>query len=455
MTHQRSKCSFALGLHYAPGYAERCQQALEEALYCTPAYGAWLKCDPGPEYPVFSRLAALPALTKADLRAHGPQGFAPHGRDVAAALRTGEIQLVATSGTTSDQVMNIWHQAWWNASEAASWQLNAHAQRAANGMQREAILTSPYCAGFPCEEGYLPVEQRRLDRFLFLSERSDPSTWTGALMDRMVAELNDFGPSILEANPSFLARLARHIVASKLRVHTPELVVLTYENPSLLHYRQIRRAFACPIASSYGSTEAGYVFMECEAGRLHQVTASCHVDFLPLKREHGGPDIGAILVTTFGNPWRSLLRFDIADLVRLAPTSCPCGRREGLTLASIEGRAANLTLTPEGRAVTQARVDRALSNAAGLAEYQLVQTGPAAYQVHFVPDGPAEPVAGAIRTALQGVYGPQAAITAWPVPAIAPAPPGKYRRTRAAWPIPVDALLESDYAPAALEEGHT
>ena len=35
------------------------------------------------------------------------------------------------------------------------------------------------------------------------------------------------------------------------------------------------------------------MFMECEAGRLHQVTTTCHVDFLPFSPEHGGPDVGA------------------------------------------------------------------------------------------------------------------------------------------------------------------
>ena len=122
-------------------------------------------------------------------------------------------------------------------------------------------------------------------------------------------------------------------------MHSPAVIILTYENPSILHHRQIRRAFDAPVASSYGSTETAYVFMECEAGRLHQVTETCHVDFLPFAPEHGGPDVGRILVTTFDNPWRSLVRFDVGDVVRLnGPAPCPCGRDEGLTLASIEGR---------------------------------------------------------------------------------------------------------------------
>ncbi|MGD0919104.1 MAG: hypothetical protein ABSB22_21895 [Thermodesulfobacteriota bacterium] len=443
------KHSFAATSRYAPRYPERCDEALDEALFSTQAYDTWRMLDPGPASPVFSRFAALPALTKRALRARGPQGFVPHGRDIAEGLTSHEIELVATSGATGDQVTNVWYQPWWNASEAASWQLNAHARAVATGAHREAILTSPWCAGFPCEDGYLTMEQRTLGRFLYLSERFDPSSWSSDLMDRMVNELNTFRPVVLEANPSFLARLSRHIIRRRMRVHSPALIVLTYENPSVLHRRQISQAFDAPIASSYGATEAGYVFMECEAGRLHQVTASCHVDFLPFSPEHGGPDLGRILVTVFDNPWRSLVRFDVGDVVRLdGHAPCPCGRHEGLALKSVEGRTVHLTLTPEGRAVTQATVDHALGSVAGLVEYQVLQVGPSAYHLRFAAEGGAPRlVAGAACEALQTVYGAAAVITAEPVEAIAPDPPGKYCLSRMIEPIDPHALLDEEYAP--------
>lgn len=446
------KASFASFVAYGGGYAERCLSALEEALGATPAYRAWRRADPGPAMAPFARLAALPALTKADLRAQGPQGFVPHGRDLAAALRTGEVSLVATSGTTGDRVTNIWYQPWWDASEAASWELNAYARAAAGNSHREAILTSPWCAGIPCEDGYLTMEQRTMGRFLYLSERSDPSSWSEALMDRIVEEINAFRPAVLEANPSFLARLSRHIAANRRRVRSPGLIVLTYENPSLLHYRQIGRVFDAPIASSYGSTEAGYVFMECEAGRMHQVTASCHVDYLPFKPEHGGPNVGRILVTTFGNPWRALVRFDTGDVVRLDVNGpCPCGRSEGLTLAAVEGRTVCLTKTPQGRVVTQGEVDRALAEAPGLVEYQVVQSGPAGYALRCVTEPPGcRQAAGAACEALRALYGAGASVGFELVAGIAPAPPGKYRLARALRPVDADALLDDAYAPAAL-----
>jgi phenylacetate-coenzyme A ligase PaaK-like adenylate-forming protein len=448
----RPRKSYASFLHYSPDYPDRCAETLDEALRSTSAYESWRALDPGPERSVFSRLAALPVLTKAHLRLHGPQGFVPHGRDIATGVATHEIELVQTSGSTGDRVTNVWYQPWWDASETASWRINAHARAAAVGEHPEAILTSPWCTGFPCEDDYLAIHQRTMGRFLYLSERSDPSTWSTELMDRMARELNAFNPVVIEANPSFLARLSRHIVERPLRVPSPAIIILTYENPSVLHHRQISRAFEAPIVSSYGATEAAYVFMECEAGRMHQVTESCHVDFLPFAPEHGGPDIGRILVTTFGNRWRALVRFDIGDVVRLnGPAPCPCGRDEGLTLASVEGRTISITLAPDGRAVTQGAVDRALGAVEGLVEYQMLQKGPATYHLRFVPEEGVSSIVGRwAREALRGMYGNAAVVTAEPVGAIVPDPPGKYKLAQPYQTIDPDALLDESYAPKVL-----
>jgi len=158
------------------------------------------------------------------------------------------------------------------------------------------------------------------------------------------------------------------------------------------------------------------------------------------------------LVTIFGNPWRSLVRFDIGDVVRLdGHAPCPCGRREGLTLMSVEGRTMNLTLTPEGRAVTQGTVDYALSSVTGLLEYQILQTGSSSYHLGFVAEEAAlRRVAHEACGALQTVYGPAAVITADPVEAIVPDPPGKYCLCKKVEPIDPDVLLDDQFAPSGL-----
>lgn len=437
-------------VRYSEAYSRSCSEVLETGLNSVPAYAAWRRFDPGAGVGLAVRFSALPSITKADMRLHSYTGFCTPDLDVDRALEEETIKIVHTSGSTGDRVSNIWYQPWWDDSELSSWRLNSYANSVADGTHPEAILTSPLCAGFVSEDGYLPMAARRTDRFLYLNERSDPTTWTPQHMDRMVEEINQFRPVTLEANPSFLARLSRHIVRRRARVLPPALIVFTYENPSLLHYRQIRAAFDVPIASSYGSTEAGYVFMECEYGRLHQNVYSCHVDFTPFRHEHGGPDIGSLLVTTFDNPWRVLIRFDIGDIARLSRGTCPCGRTAGITLESIEGRAVNLTLDTDGRAVTQGAVDRAMAAVAGLDEYQVIQESRGTYQLRIVASGDGESLDSAAERALRQIYGERADIRVERASFIRPDPPGKYRLAKALFDIDLMDYLDPRFVPEVI-----
>lgn len=416
---------------YPEGYEEKCTRALDKALANVTAYQDWNESDIGGN-DILARYTALPILNKEMMRKYGPAGFVPSELDFASALKKGEIEIVNTSGTTGDQVTNVWYQKWWDASEHSSWQLNNLSRTVCDGNHREAILASPLCVGFPDEESYLSKSQRRLGRFLFLNERVDPSKWTEAHMLRMHSELNEYAPAILEANPSYLAYLSRFINRHGLKSHKPELIVFTYENPSHLHLKQIARAFGVPMASSYGSTEAGYVFMQCECGYFHQNVEHCHVDFIPFSDKHGGSLTGSILVTTFENPWRSLLRFDIGDIVTLSDLPCPCGRDMGLTLKSIEGRAVNLTTTVSGLAVTQAKLDRAMAEIQGIAAYQFIQHGHGKYNISYVPEESMEMqnIETELLRILKPIYGINGEFSLSCVSELTPDPPGKYRLTK-------------------------
>lgn len=436
-----------LSWNFSPDYYARSLNMLETSLSGLAAYRSWQALDPGREHPVDTRYAAMPALTKRDIREHFPHGFVPAGRDLKGGLASGEIEFVETSGTIDLRVTNIWNQKWWDASERASWKLNSHAGRLATGCHREAILANPRNVGFISNDGDLPMEKRRLSRFLYLNEKTDPPSWSAELMDRMIEEMEAFKPAVLEANPSLLARLCRYIAATNRKVFQPGLIVFTYEFPTSFHYRQTRRVFDVPIASSYGTTETGYVFMQCEAGKLHQNSEFCRVDLQPLKPEHGGPLLGRILVTTFGNPWYFMFRFDVGDLVRIdESSSCPCGRNSGLILSAIEGRAANATLTCAGRLVTQRELDSNLSVLEGVDEYRLEQVDPSAYDLHLASGQADRPRLGAeALEILKGLYGREARISVIYEDAVHPEISGKHRTSKALFPIEIEMYLDGRY----------
>ncbi len=392
------------------------------------------------------RYAAMPVVTKRDLRAHMPKGFVPGGRDFRGAVESGEIELVSTSGTTADRSSVVWYQPWWDASEHAAAHLHTGLDRVINGSQREAVLTTPLCAGNVCHVGDLTMAERTMGRLLFLNQKADPNYWTTQDMDRMIGELNHFEPELLEADPAYLAILARYAADHKVALHHPCFVSLTYEFPSRLHYRQIRRAFGdVPVLSSYGSTETGHVFTQCEHGSFHQNTAYCRTDFRPFLDRYGDPHTGRILVTMLRNPWVSLLRFDVGDLVRLADAPCPCGRTDGLTVASIEGRMSDLTFAVEGRAVTVGRLDEALDGINGLLAYQLEQHDRELFVFRFVsePDTHATVAAQAQRR-LAGLYGAEADIMTRPEATLSAEQSGKFRLSRTVFSWDHSALFDQE-----------
>ena len=423
-------------------YEIRSANLLNTALDSIPLYRSWKSLDPGPGYPADVRFSALPALTKKDIREHFPNVLPP-GRDMAAGIATGEIELVQTSGTTDDKITNLWNQKWWDRSERASWKLNKHLSEFATGDHREAILVNPKNVGILSDAVDLPMEKRRLARFLYLNEKTDPIAWPATIMDRMVDEINVYKPSVLEANPSMLARLCRYVANKGKNVFQPGVIVFTYEYPTAFHRRQIARVFDAPMASSYGTTEVGYVFIECECGRLHQNSDFCRVDFQPFMPEHGGPLLGRILVTPLDNPWNYMLRFNTGDVVKLdAAGSCPCGRNSGIVLSSIEGRAVNLTLTYSGRLATLGELDRRVSQIDGIDEYKLIQTAPGTYELHVAGPGKQANISRDSLQVLLDLYGAGSRVTVVFEEAIAPEASGKYLISRTTFPIEVEDYLD-------------
>jgi phenylacetate-coenzyme A ligase PaaK-like adenylate-forming protein len=418
---------------FSADYNKLSAAALETALHHVAAYKNWQALDSGSSAPIDQRFRAMPTISKKDLREHTWRNFIPADMDIDAALKAGTVRLVPTSGTMSEQVMNVWYQPWWDAAEAASWHYNSFTAALDLGKHREAILTSPLNTGVVAEKGLLTLEERSRGRFLYLNEKINPSLWNDQLLERMIWELEIFQPVVLEANPSYLAQVARFAYRHHLRVFQPPVIIFTYENPGILARKQIRRVFRSPLVSSHGSTEAGYVFMECEQGKLHQVSDCCRIDLELLRPEYGYPYVGRLLLTTLTNPWRSLIRFDVGDLVQIDPSGlCPCGRHDGYICKEFAGRTADLTYTTDHYPITTARVESIINKLEFVADYQVFQQENI-YHVHIVLEEAADPshtLAEEIIGSLLPLYGKSAVIKVHFVPEIAAELSGKYRRTR-------------------------
>jgi len=282
------------------------------------------------------------------------------------------------------------------------------------------------------------LQERIVGNVLFLNQTLDPTSWDERNIRRMAEELGLFQPEVIEADPAYLAILARACRMAGRALHQPKCIVLTYEFPSRLHYRQIHRAFpGVPVISSYGSTETGHVFTQCEAGIFHQNMATCHVDIQPLRANHGELTVGRILVTTLDNPWSMLLRFDVGDLARIRQDPpCPCGRTDGFTLDAIEGRSRDVTFDTAGHEVTIKRLDDALDAADGLVSYRVEQTDPLRYAMRYAAEPEAERhTADILPDILHVVYGDKAEIEVSTDSALPPEQSGKFRLARTSWEV--------------------
>ena len=434
--------------HYPASFYQKSLETLETALNTAAAYQPWKAFDPGAGAPVDQRYDAMPELTKQIIRDNFPRGLVPNHRDVDEGLRLEEIEYTFTSGTTGERVINIWDQAWWDAAEAASWKLNASLAKLAYP-QKEAKLASSLNVGISCEED-LPMEHRIIGHKLYLNEKTSLIQWQDRHFRRMAAELEKFGPVILEANPSLLARLAFWALDNGVKMYSPPVIVFTYEFISALHLAAIRRVFSSAIISSFGTTETGFVLEECEEGFLHQNIDFCRIDFHPLKDEYGGPELGRMLVTTFGNPWNTVVRFDTGDLVRLYPSGeCTCGRKEGLIARAVEGRVTNSTFTTEGQLVTTMALDRALAKIGGIRDYHLEQNSRMQYKLQLmidtsgcsIRDNGSALILDEARSALELLYGQDGGYDIKIMPNILSGPAGKFRRTQANFDFDVKGLF--------------
>jgi phenylacetate-coenzyme A ligase PaaK-like adenylate-forming protein len=208
-------------------YSERSDRLLTEAFNSVPFYRSrWKRLDPGADKSADERFKALPVLTKEDMRRSFPNGLVPDTADVGKGLEDDEIEYSFTSGTTGEKVVNLWNQKWWHASEMASWQLHP-ALAALHYPPRQATLASSLNVGISCEED-LPTDHRIMGNLLYLNEKANIMCWKSSHIERIAREINEYRPTVLETNPSLLARCCFYWLDHDIEVFSPDVITFTY-----------------------------------------------------------------------------------------------------------------------------------------------------------------------------------------------------------------------------------
>lgn len=421
-------------------HPETAREAIRRSVSAIPFYAKYRAATAG-ERSLDELLAELPLLFKKDVRAALPKSWVPAGRDPRAELASGDLEMVETSGSTEDRLRILWDKGWWLTQEERAMRTNPVVARALDDPDyREAILTTPVCGGGVCHTGDLGYEERCDEHRVFLNMKPDPTFWRAPDMDRMIDEIARHRTMGLEADPAYLAALARHAARHGRTIEVSGFTQLTYAMTTRAHLRTIREAYSGPIYQLYGASEVGVLFMEGDDGYLHHAPFTTHVELLPARvATPGASDVALVVVTTLDRVAQPLLRFVVGDLVQVAP-QVPRKFTSVAALKSIEGRVQDAVVRPDGGLVTTGAIDRAMETLVDrVQDYQVTQSTPAAVTVDVVPRSGAN-----AETAVREVLAPLFVgleTTVRKSAAIQAEASGKFRIVRRAFPIDVAKLF--------------
>ena len=163
----------------------------------------------------------------------------------------------------------------------------------------------------------------------------------------IVRELNSYQPHILSGYSTVIAMLAEEQLAGRLRIH-PRLVTTGGEMTLPEIRRRVADAWGGEPFDYYGTSEGGSLAAECREGRrMHVFEDTTIVEVVDDRNRPVPPGSwGAkVLVTPLWPMVQPLIRFEITDVVRVAPDLCPCGRGSR-TLDGIQGRQATVIELP-------------------------------------------------------------------------------------------------------------
>jgi phenylacetate-coenzyme A ligase PaaK-like adenylate-forming protein len=192
----------------------------------------------------------------------------------------------------------------------------------------------------------------------------------------MVDELNAFRPIWLSAYPSIAALLADEQQAGRLDI-APRVVLVSSEQCTPAMRDRITSTWGVQPFNTYATTESSVVAVECEQHTgLHVFESQVILEVVdgdgrPVPDGEQGEKI---LVTNLFNLVQPIIRYELTDLVTMAPGTCACGRQTR-RVESIDGRNDDIMQLPDlaGRPVPvhPNHFAEAIESVAGIHTYQV------------------------------------------------------------------------------------
>lgn len=313
-------------------------------------------------------LPKLPLLTKEDIRIHGKEL-------INQAVLKRRIRHTQTGGTTGLPVPVYYTAEDRQFDRAAifrhlSWHGVSLKDKQACFIGR--VLVSPDSSKPP-----FWVHDRSTMRLLcssyHLSEETIPD------YARMLAR---FAPDCIQGYPSPIYLVARWCVENSFELIRPRVVATTAETLTDEQRASIERAFHCPVADYYSSSEFAAFIGQCGSGCYHHYPEYGIIELLPSEYDH---KVQRIICTSFANRTMPLLRFDIGDLMyQTEGKECPCGRTLPV-VGQVIGRRGSYIITPAGHMIAAAGLSTIIKGTDAIWGFQLEQVSLTEIIVRIVP----------------------------------------------------------------------
>ena len=305
-------------------------------------------------------LQKLPITSKPDVRKHFDEL-------VSSKISRRKLEVASTSGSTGTPLQTLWTRdglafkwaVWWRHRERFGMSRGAlHAKFTAKPLVAARQRKAPHWRWNRHEhQAIVPMQQIRPERI-------------AAIVDFLEATPFEFYSGATSIVHS--AALAAADIGKRL-ARGPAVIFPGSENVHGFQRTSIERFTGAKISQLYGLAEGAGNASHCPEGNYHEDFEFGHLEPVDgVIDPETGAIRGRIVGTGFANPAFPLIRYDTGDIGvwRSADYRCPCGR-ESDVLSSIDGRAQDYLLTPEGQRISM--LDNIFKHVDGLREAQIVQ----------------------------------------------------------------------------------
>jgi phenylacetate-CoA ligase len=407
----------------------RMQDALRFAEERVPFYGRRFA-----EYGVRARdvhapedLARFPILTKAEIRAHGPELVA---EGVGAKLYPS-----GTGGSTGEPVQFMVDHRTYEHRIAA--EIRSDRWAGADLGEREAHVW-----GIPLQKEPVIRRYKRLLHETVLRRRMLCAfDLTDARLREVVEEMSAYAPRVVVGYVNPLYSVARYALARGLPLPRPRGVVATAER-LFAHQRELlERAFRAPVFDRYGCREVMLLAAECDRHEgKHVNVENVFVELYRAGKPAPVGETGEVLISDLVNRTMPLLRYKNDDLAIMSPRRCSCGRGLPL-LASVEGRVLDMIVGPDGRLLAGEFFPHLFKDHPEIRRFQVHQARDRAITVKLLPgDGFHPGLPRIVEHRLKEFLGERARVAIEVVDDIPVTVGGKHRVTVSEVPIELGAI---------------